>query len=108
MFPPRDIVRGKLKSRAKGPSKFQSEWSAPHKAVSIIGVIIILKTINSNCKIVFHHDRIFLGKNFSSRELELTLNFQGDKQDPEWGSLLVKQFKEALMRTRQGPLIKPN
>ena len=61
ILPPGDIGRGKLKSRAKGPSKFQSEWSAPHEAVSIKGVIIILKTINSNRKIVVHHDRILSG-----------------------------------------------
>ena len=76
-------MRVRLKSRAKGPSKFQSECSAPHEAVSIEGVIISLKEINSNRKIVVHHDCIFSGKNFSSRELELTLNFQGNEEDPE-------------------------
>ena len=99
-------MRVRLLSRAKGPSKFQSKWSAPHKAVSIKGVIIILKKINSSGKIVVHHDRILSSKNFSSRELELTSNFQGDEQDPEWGTLLLKQLKEALMRTRQNPFIK--
>ena len=85
---------------------FQSEWSAPHEAVSIKGVIIILKEINSNRNIVVHHDRILSGINISSRELELTSNFQGDEQDREWGTLLVKQPKTPLMRTSQGPLIK--
>ena len=85
---------------------FQSEWSAPHEAVSIKDVIIILKEINSNRNIVVHHDRILSGINISSRELELTSNFQGDEQDPEWGTLLVKQPKTPLMRTSQGPLIK--
>ena len=99
-------MRVRLTSKAKSPSNFQSEWSALHEAVSIEGVIMVLKEMNSNRKIVVHHDRILSGKKFLSRELELTSNFQGDEQDPDWGTLLVRQLKEALMRTRRGPLIK--
>ena len=60
MFSLKYIVRVRLKSRAKSPNKFKSKWSAPHEAVSIKYVIIILK-INLNRKIVVHHDRIFSG-----------------------------------------------
>ena len=51
-----DIVRVRLKSRAKGPSKFQSYWSTPYRVISIEGVVVTLQEIDLNRKYVVHHD----------------------------------------------------
>ena len=42
IFTPGDIVRMRLKSRAKGPSKFQSECSTPHRVISVKVVVVTL------------------------------------------------------------------
>ena len=70
----------RLKSRAKGPSKFQSEWSTPHRVISIKGVVVTLQEIDSDRKYVIHHDRLsnplLSGKEFAPKELEANANPQ--------------------------------
>ena len=70
----------RLKSRAKGPSKFQSEWFTPHRVISVKGVVVTLQEINSDRKYVVHHDRlsnpILSGNEFAPRELEANGNPQ--------------------------------
>ncbi len=58
IFSPGSLVRVWLKSRAKGPSKFQSKWSNPHEVVSVKGVLVTLRELSSNRKYVVHHDRL--------------------------------------------------
>ena len=48
IFTPGDLVRVKLKSRAKGPNKFQSEWSSFYEVISVKSVVITLKELSSN------------------------------------------------------------
>ena len=48
----------RLKSRANSPTKFQSEWSIPHRVISVKVVVVTLQEIDSNRKYVVHHDRI--------------------------------------------------
>ena len=64
-----DLVRVRLKSRDKGPSKFQSEWPSPHEVVSVKGVVVTLKEFSSNQKYVVHKDR-FSNPLLSSRFFE--------------------------------------
>ena len=77
----------RLKSRAKGQSKFQSEWSTPHRVISVKGVVVTLKEIDSDRKYVVHQDRLsnplLSGKEFAPRELEANANPQENEQDPE-------------------------
>ena len=47
-----DLVRVRLMSRAKGPSKFNSEWSSLHEVIFVKGVVVILKEISYNRKYV--------------------------------------------------------
>ncbi len=103
-------MRVRLKSRAKGPSKFQSEWSTPHCVISGKGVLVTFQKIDSNRKYVVHHDRhsnpLLSGKEFVPRELEANANPQKYEQDPEEDFELVINPEEALIRTRSGHTVK--
>ena len=52
-------MRVRLKSRAKGPSKFQSDWSSPHDVISVKEVVFTFRELFTNRKYVVHHDRRF-------------------------------------------------
>ena len=110
IFTSGDLVRVRLKSRAKGPSKFQSEWSSPHEVVSVKGVIVTLRELSSNRKYVVHHDclsnPLLSGKPLEPRALEVNANPQEKEQDPEKGTLPVRNPEDALMRTRSGRTVK--
>ena len=103
-------MRVRLKSRAKGPSKFQSEWSSPHEVVSVKGVVVTLREVSSNRKYVVHHDRLsnplLSGKPLEPRALEVNANPQENEQDSEEGTLPVRNPDKALMRTRSGRTVK--
>ena len=58
VFKPGDLVRVRLTSRQKGPSKFQSEWSGPHEVISAKGVVATLNKLSSSRKYVTHYDRL--------------------------------------------------
>ena len=51
-----DLVRVRLKSRHKGPSKFQSEWSGPYEVCCAKGIVFTLNELSSGRKYVTHHD----------------------------------------------------
>ena len=110
IFTTGDIVRVILKSRAKGPSKFQSEWSTPHRVISVKCVVVTLQEIDSDRKYVVHHDRLsnplLSGKEFAARELEANSNFQENEQDPEEDFEPVVNPEEALIHTRSGRTVK--
>ena len=103
-------MRVRLKSRANSPSKFQSEWSTPHRVISVKGVGVTLQEINSDRKYVVHHDRllnpILSGKEFAPRELEANANHQENEQDPEENFEPVVNPEEALIHTRSGRTVK--
>ena len=103
-------MRVRLKSKAKGPSKFQSEWSSPQEVVSVKGVIVTFRKLSSNRKYVVHHDRLsnplLSGKPLKFRALEPNANPQKNEQDSEKGTLPVRDLEEALMRTRSGRTVK--
>ena len=71
-------MRVRLKSRAKGPSKFQSEWSSPHEVVSVKGDVVTLRELFSNRKYVVYYVRlsnpILSGRPLEPRALELNAN----------------------------------
>ena len=85
IFTPGDLVRVRLKSRAKGPSKFQSEWSSPHDVVSVKGVVVTLREYSSNRKYVVHHVRLsnplLSDKPLEPRLLEFNANPHENEQD---------------------------
>ena len=103
-------MRVKLKSRAKGPSKFQSDWSSHHEVISGKGVVVTLTELSSNRKYVVHHDRLsnpFLSdKPLEPRALELNENPQENEQNSEEGTLPVRHPDKSLMRTRSGRTVK--
>ena len=103
-------MRVRLKSRAKGPSKFQSDWSSPHEVGLVKGVVVTLREISSNRKYVVHHDRLsnplLSDKPLEPRALEVNANPQENEHDPEEGTLPVRNPEEALMRTRSGSTVK--
>ena len=94
IFTPGDLVRVRLKSRAKGPSKFQSEWSSPHEVVSVEEVVVTLRELSSNRKYVVHHDclsnPLLSGRPLEPRALELNANPHENEQDSEEGTLPVR------------------
>ena len=47
VFSPGDIVRVRLKSRQRGPTKFQPEFSAPHEVLTVRGVVVTLRELSS-------------------------------------------------------------
>ena len=99
-------MRVRFKSRAKGPSKFQSEWSSPHEVNSVKGVEVTLREHSSNRKYVGLNDRLLnslrVDKLLEPRALEVIANPQENKQNSEEGTLPVRDPEEALMRTRSG------
>ena len=107
---PGDLVRVRLKSRAKGLRKFQSDWSSLHEVISVKGVVVTLKELSANRKYVVHHDRLsnplLSDKPLEPRALELNANPQENEQDSEEGTLPVRNLEEALMRTRSGRTVK--
>ena len=111
IFSTADIVRVRLKARAKGPSKFQSEWSTPHRVISVKGVVVTLKKINSDRKYIVHHNRlsnpILSGKEFAPRELEANANPQENEQNPKEDFEPVVNSEEALISTRSGRKVNP-
>ena len=80
-------MRVRLKSRHKGPSKFQSEWSGPHEVICANGVVVTLKELSSGRKYVTHHDRLsnllLSCKNFAPREIKSNSNPLKNAQEPE-------------------------
>ena len=58
VFSPGDIVRIRLKSRQRGPTKFQPEFSGPHEVLSVRGVVVTLKEFSSGRTYITHHDRL--------------------------------------------------
>ena len=103
-------MRVRLKSRAKGLSKFQSEWSSLHEVISINRVVVTLRELSSNRKYVGHHDRfsnlLLSDKPLDPRALKLNANPQENEQDSEECTLPVRNPEEALMRTRSGRTVK--
>ena len=110
IFTPGDIVRVRLKSRTKGPSKFHSEWSTPHRVISVKGVVVTLQKIDSDLKYVVHYDRlsypIYSGKEFAPRELEANANPEENEQDYNEDFEPVVYPDEALIRTHSGRTVK--
>ena len=104
-------MRVRLKSRQKGPTKFQSEWSGPHEVICAKGVVVTLKELSSGCKYVTHNDRLsnplLSGKDFAPREIESNSNPLENAQDPEEEQLPRGNPEEVLMRTRSGRVVKP-
>ena len=100
----------RLKSRAKSPSKFQSEWSSPHEVILVKGVVVTLKELSANRKYVVHHDSLsnplLFGKPLEPRALEVNANPQEYEQDFEEGALRQRDPEKALMRTRSDRVIK--
>ena len=103
-------MRVRLKSRQKGPSKFQSDWSGLHEVISVKGVVT-LKELSSGREYVTHHDRLsnplLSGKESTSREIESNANLEENSQEPEEDLMQVENSEEALMRTRSGRIVKP-
>ena len=103
-------MRVKLKSRIKGPSKFQSDWWSLHEVIFVKGVVVTLTELSSNRKYVVHHDRLsnplLSDKPFEPRALELNANPQENEQDSQEGTLPVRNPEEALIRTRSGRTVK--
>ena len=103
-------MRVRLKSWAKGPSKFQSEWSSLHEVISVKGVVVTLKELSSNRKYVVHHDRLsnplLSDKPLEPSALKLNANPQENEKDSEEGTLPVRNPEEALMRTSSGRTVK--
>ena len=58
IFSLENIVRVRLKSRAKNSSKFQIVWSIFYRVILVKGVVVTLKKIDSNQKYVVHYDRL--------------------------------------------------
>ena len=106
IFTTGDLVRVRLKSRAKGPSKIQSEWSSLHEVISVKCVVVTFKELSSKRKYVVHHDRfsnpLHSDKPLKHRALEYNANPQENEQDSEEGTLPIRNFEDALMRTRSG------
>ena len=69
-----------------------------------------LRELSSNRDCFLRQNRLsnqlISGKTFKPRALNLNADFRNNKQDPKWGTLLIRKLKEALMRTRLGPDIK--
>ena len=105
-----DVVRVRLKSRAKSPNKIQSEQSSSYEVVSVKGVVVTFNELYSNRKYIIHHDRfsnlLCSGKPLDPRALEVTANPHKKEQDSEEGKLPVRDHEKALMCTRSGRSVK--
>ena len=111
VFQPWDLVRVRLKSRQKGPSTFQSEWSSLHKVICAKGVVVTLKELFSGRKYVTHQDRLsnplLFGKDSGLMEIESNSNPLENAQKPKEDQLPRGNPEEVLMRTRSGCVVKP-
>ena len=111
IFQPGDNVRLRLKSRQKGPTKFQSVWSVSHEVLSVIGVVVTLKELLTGREYVTHHDKLsnplLSGEETESQKIESDANPRGNKKEPKANQSPVNNPEEALMRTRVGRIAKP-
>ena len=86
VFFPRNIVRLRLKSRAKGPS-FQSELLGPHADLSVISILVTLREVSFIRDCFLHHNRLsnqlLSGKTYQPRAFNLNSDFQENEQDPK-------------------------
>ena len=109
-----DQVRVRIKSRQKGPSKFQSHWSGVHEVLRVRGVVVTVRELSTGREYNTHHDRLS-NPLFSHQtrvpeaqpEHERNANPSENPQEPEGESEPRGNPEEALIRTRSGRVVRP-